>query len=195
MASRAVATLILYLVRHAPTLPNAERRYPGDGEDAPLSPEGRSLASSLRLPTDAAAFTSPGRRARETAALAGFRQAVPAPALREARFGVMAGRTWAELEGTFGEAPRAWIDALADPISDAGPPGGETGRSFHDRMQGWLAGLPEDGEVVAFTHAGPLQAALRLTVGLRAVATPPGTVATLRRAGGQWWLTALRPPD
>ncbi|WP_102127206.1 histidine phosphatase family protein [Deinococcus planocerae] len=187
--------LTLHLVRHAPTVPNAERRYPGEEEDAPLSLEGRALARSLRLPRAATAFTSPSLRARETAVLAGFHQAVPDPALLEAHFGVMAGRTWGELEETFGEAPRAWIDALADPDSDAGPPGGETGRVFHARVRAWLAGLPESGEVVAFTHAGPLQAALRLTVGLRAVATPPGTVATLRRAGGHWWLTALRPPD
>nr|WP_246580749.1 histidine phosphatase family protein [Deinococcus aestuarii] len=187
--------MTLHLVRHAPTVPNAQRRYPGEDEDAPLSPEGRALARTLRLPTDAAAFTSPSRRARETAALAGFHQPVPTPALLEARFGVMAGRTWAELEAAFGEAPRAWIDALADPDSDGGPPGGETGRGFHARVRDWLAGLPESGEVVAFTHAGPMQAALRLTVGLRAVATPPGTAATLRRSDGHWWLTALRPPE
>ncbi|BDP40075.1 phosphoglycerate mutase [Deinococcus aetherius] len=186
--------LTLHLVRHAPTLPNAERRYPGEDEDAPLSPEGRDLARTLRLPTHAAAFTSPSRRARETAMLAGFTQAVPTPALAEARFGVIAGRTWAELEETFGDAPRAWIDALDDPGADGGAPGGETGRAFHARVWEWLATLPDSGEVVAFTHAGPVRAALRLTVGLRAVAAPPGTVATLRRAGEDWWLTALCPP-
>ncbi|MEF2279947.1 histidine phosphatase family protein [Deinococcus sp. YIM 134068] len=187
----AEAVLTLHLVRHAPTLPNAERRYPRGDEDAPLSVEGQTLARRLRLPTDAQPFTSPSRRARETAALAGFRHAVPTPALTEARFGVMAGHTWAELEAEFGDAPRGWIDALADPTSDHGPPGGETGRAFHARLQGWLEVLPAQGEIVAFTHAGPLHAALRLAVGLRAVATPPGTVATLRRAGGNWWLVGL----
>ncbi|WP_034388002.1 histidine phosphatase family protein [Deinococcus sp. YIM 77859] len=188
-------TLTLHLVRHAPTLPNVEGRYPRPDEDAPLSAAGRNLAAALRLPPGALAYTSPSRRARETAALAGFPQAVPVSALAEARFGVMAGRTWAELEAAFGEAPRAWIDGLADPHSDLGPPGGETGAAFHARLQTWLATLPERGEAVAFTHAGPLQAALRLTVGLRAVATPPGTVATLRRAGGHWWLTELTGPS
>lgn len=183
--------LTLHLVRHAPTRPNAERRYPGEDEDAPLSGEGRAVARSLRLPAGATAFTSPSRRTRETAAFAGFGHAAPTPALAEARFGVMAGHTWAELEARFGEAPRGWIDALADPTSDHGPPGGETGRAFHARLQGWLDALPTGGEAVAFTHAGPLHAALRLTVGLRAVATPPGTVATLRRVGGNWWLVGL----
>ncbi|TDE85023.1 histidine phosphatase family protein [Deinococcus sp. S9] len=185
--------LTLYLVRHAPTRPNAERRYPHWDEDAPLSGAGRDLAASLRLPLAARAFTSPSQRARETAALAGFPHAVPVSDLLEARFGVMAGRTWAELEAAFGAAPRAWIDALADPHSDLGPPEGETGRALHGRVQRWLAALPPTGEVVAFTHAGVVLAALRLTVGLRAAEVAPGGVATLRRAGADWWLVLGSP--
>lgn len=186
--------LTLHLVRHAPTLPNAQRRYPHPHEDAPLTPAGAELARRLDLPRSALAFTSPLGRARQTARLAGFPHAEAAPALAEASFGVMAGHTWAELEAAYGDAPRAWIDALGDPGSPHGPPGGDTGQGFHTRVQGWLDTLPA-GEVVAFTHAGPLLAALRLTVNLSAVATPPGTVATLRREGGRWWLTALRPPS
>ncbi|WP_291431725.1 histidine phosphatase family protein [Deinococcus sp.] len=196
-------TLILHLIRHAPTLANAQRRYPHPHEDAPLTPAGVELARRLDLPRPdlprpdlprrALAFTSPLGRARQTARLAGFPHAAPTPALAEADFGVMAGHTWTELEAAHGEAPRTWIDALSDPHSLHGPPGGETGHSFHARVQAWLDDLPA-GEAVAFTHAGPLLAALRLTVGLSAAATPPGTVATLRRDGGHWWLTALRPP-
>lgn len=186
-------TLTLHLVRHAPTLPNAQRRYPHPHEDAPLTPAGEALARALDLPRSALAFTSPLGRARQTARLAGFPHAAPTAALAEADFGVMAGHTWAELEAQCGEAPRTWIDALGDPHSPHGPPGGDTGQGFHTRVQAWLDTLP-GGEGVAFTHAGPLLAALRLTVNLSAVATPPGTVATLRREGGHWWLTALRPP-
>ncbi|WP_199699700.1 histidine phosphatase family protein [Deinococcus sp. RM] len=185
--------LTLHLVRHAPTLPNAQRRYPHPREDAPLTPAGEALARRLDLPRHALAFTSPLGRARQTARLAGFPDALPHPALAEASFGVMAGHTWAELEAAHGDAPRAWIEALSDPASPHGPPGGDTGQGFHARVQGWLDTLPV-GEVVAFTHAGPLLAALRLAVNLSAVAAPPGTVATLRREAGHWWLTALRPP-
>ncbi|KEF34735.1 phosphoglycerate mutase [Deinococcus sp. RL] len=186
--------LTLWLVRHAPTPPNAERRYPHENEDAGLSGEGRALAASLRLPPQALALTSPSRRARETAALAGFPHAAPTPALAEARFGVMAGQTWAELEGRLGDLPRSWIEALADPAADHGPPGGETGRTFHARVQGWLETLPSGGEVVACTHAGVILAALRLTVGLRAAEVPPGGVVILKRASGGWWLTRLGGP-
>lgn len=190
-----LSVLTLHLIRHAPTAPNAARRYPREGEDAPLSPEGETLAAALRLPpTTATAFTSPARRARQTAALAGFPGATVVAALREADFGLMAGHTWDELEAAHGDLPRAWIDGLGNPGSDAGPPGGETGRAFHARLQRWLDTLPEGGEVVAFTHAGPLHALLRLSVGLRAVETPPGAVATLRRAGDAWWLVNLAGP-
>ncbi|MHA0042576.1 histidine phosphatase family protein [Deinococcus sp. PEB2-63] len=185
--------LTLHLVRHAPTLPNAQRRYPHPHEDAPLTDAGEALARALDLPRAALAFTSPLGRARQTARLAGFPDALPHPALAEADFGVMAGHTWADLETAHGDAPRAWIDALSDPTSPHGPPGGDTGQGFHARVQAWLDTLPA-GEVVAFTHAGPLLAALRLTVNLSAVAAPPGTVATLRREGKHWWMTALRPP-
>lgn len=186
--------LTLHLVRHAPTPPNAERRYPREGEDAPLSEPGRTLAASLRLPPGVLALTSPSLRARQTATLAGFPQAIPVPALTEARFGVMAGRTWAELEAEFGEAPWGWIEGLADPGANLGPPGGETGRGFHARIDTWLSSLPGTAEVAAFTHAGVILAALRLTVGLRAAEVRPGGIVTLRRAGEDWWLIRLTAP-
>jgi alpha-ribazole phosphatase len=194
--------LTLHLIRHAPTLPNVQRRYPHAGEDAPLSEMGRTLAASLTgtlladtLPASALAYTSPARRARETAALAGFPHAQAAPALQEAHFGVMAGHTWAELEAQYGTAPRDWIEALSDPDSDSGPPGGETGRSFHTRLQAWLDALPHAGTVIAFTHAGPLLALLRLTVSLKAAEIAPGGRAVLKRSGQAWWLAHLSSPS
>jgi alpha-ribazole phosphatase len=189
-------TLTLFLVRHAPTAPNALRRYPHADEDAALSSQGRLLAARLKLPRDAAAFVSPSLRTRETAALAGFPHAVPVPGLAEANFGVMAGQTWSELEARYGDRPRHWIEALAEPAADDGPPGGETGHGFHARVQRWLGALPDAGEVIAFAHAGPMLAALRLCVGLRAAEIAPGGVAVVRRAEGHWWLSELRlaPP-
>ncbi|MFC6667825.1 histidine phosphatase family protein [Deinococcus radiopugnans] len=130
-------TLTLYLVRHAPTAPNAERRYPRADEDAPLSPTGRAVAAGLRLPSHALALTSPSLRARQTAELAGFPDAVSTSALCEAQFGVMGGRTWAELEAQFGDAPRGWIDALGEPTSETGPPGARRAMNF---MPGFNAG-------------------------------------------------------
>ncbi|MGY2892399.1 histidine phosphatase family protein [Deinococcus sp. UYEF24] len=184
--------LDLYLIRHASTVPNAEKRYPQAGEDAPLSLLGEGQAAALRLPTGTV-FSSPARRTVQTARLAGFTEIQTAPALFEANFGVMAGRTWAELEAAHGTAPARWITALSDPASLDGPPEGESGAAFHARVQGWLHTLPESGTVLAFTHLGPLLTALRLTVGLRAAEAPPCSVAHLRRSGADWWLVSLTP--
>lgn len=192
--------LDLYLIRHASTAPNAEKRYPLAGEDALLSNLGRRQATALRLPTGMT-YSSPSARCLETAELAGCRAVQRVPELREARFGVMAGHTWAELESAHGHAPAGWIAALGDPASGGGPPGGESGADFHGRVGQWLNTLPDSGTVLAFTHLGPLLAATRLAVGLRAAEVPVCGVAHLRRSaasqGADWWLVSLLPgpPD
>lgn len=185
--------LDLYLIRHGQTAPNAEKRYPKLGEDAPLSDAGVQQARALHLPTGRR-YSSPARRCLQTATHAGHPQPEVVPALREADFGVMAGHTWAELEVEHGSAPAGWIAALTDPDSPGGPPGGESGAEFHARILGWLADL-EDGTALAFTHLGPVLAALRVTVGLRAAEVPPCTVVHLRRSGGGWWLVQVRPGE
>lgn len=179
--------LTLRLVRHGATAPNAQRRYPHPAEDAPLSPEGEAQARALTLPAADLVYSAPALRARQTAALAGHPHPTLAPALAEADFGVLAGHTWPELEVQYGQAPHSWLLALGDPASHDGPPGGESGQVFHARLAGWLTGLPAAGEVLVFTHHGPILALLRLTVGLQAAAVAPGRVVTLRRVGDVWW--------
>ena len=188
--------LDLYLVRHGQTVPNAQRRYPLPGDDAGLSETGERQAARLILPIGTVigtVYSSPARRAVQTAQLAGYPDPQTVPELTEAQFGVMAGHTWAELEVRFGDAPTGWTSALSDPESHLGPPGGETGAGFHTRIQGWLRRLPDSGTVLAFTHLGLVLAVLRLTVGLRAAEVPNGSVAHLRRSGSDWWLVSLMP--
>lgn len=182
--------LNLYLIRHASTVPNAEKRYPLTGEDAPLSSLGERQAAALNLPAGMV-FSSPACRAVQTARLAGYTDLQTTPELSEANFGVMAGHTWAELEAAHGPAPLNWIAALSDPASLEGPPQGESGATFHARVGGWLNGLPGDGTVLAFTHLGPVLAALRLCVGLHAAELSSCGVAHLRRSGKDWWLVSL----
>ncbi|WP_293914810.1 histidine phosphatase family protein [Deinococcus sp.] len=182
--------LDLYLIRHAQTERNAQGRYPAAGEDPALSADGETQAGRLPLiPGDL--WSSPARRCLQTAALASY----PAPrvesALLEADFGVMAGHTWAELEAEYGDAPRLWTEGLADPTSAAGPPGGESGEQFHDRIQRWLGELPDTGSVVAFSHAGVILAALRLCLNLSAASVQHAKVTHLRRSGGTWWIERL----
>ena len=184
--------LDLYLIRHAQTRPNAEKRYPLPTEDAPLSRLGEEQAAALTLPAGTA-FSSPARRTVQTARLAGYTDLQTTTKLAEADFGIMAGRTWAELEADYGPAPTDWIAALSDPASLHGPLDGESGTAFHARVQTWLTTLPASGTVLAFTHLGPVLAILRLTVGLRAAELPPCSVAHLRRSLEDWWLVSLTP--
>ncbi len=183
-------TLDLYLIRHAQTPRNAEGRYPARQDDAALTPEGERQARTLRLPPAAQIWSSPARRCLQTATLAGVIAPQLSPALLEADFGEMAGHTWSELETRYGPQPRQWIDALSDPTSESGPPGGETGQAFHGRVQSWLDALPDE-TTLALTHAGFVLAALRLTVNLSAARIHHARVTHLRRVGGAWWLEGL----
>lgn len=184
--------LTLHLVRHAPTLPNAEKRYPRPGEDAPLTKEGELMAAELQLPQHATCFTSPSTRTKQTAAYAGFSQTTTTDDLAEANFGIMAGQTWSELQNTYDLLPIHWLEALRNPTLDFGPPRGETGLKFHARLQKWLETLPNQGDVVAFTHAGPILGILRLTVSLQAAQASPCAVVTLNRAEHDWWLSSMQ---
>ncbi|MBB6097743.1 broad specificity phosphatase PhoE [Deinobacterium chartae] len=178
----------LWLVRHGHTADNARGRYP-DG-DPGLSPEGYRQARALRALRSfdfERVLSSPAARSLETARHAGFTPA-PADTLREADFGVMAGLSWSELEGRHGDLPRRWIEGLLDPRGDQGPPGGESGRSFHARVAHLLA---LEGRTLAFTHAGPIRALLRLTLDLSAVDLAPGSLTVLRRMGDTWGLSKL----
>jgi alpha-ribazole phosphatase len=185
--------LDLYLIRHGATVPNAEKRYPLLAEDAPLSDEGSQQATLLKLPAGTV-YSSPAARCVQTATLAGYTDIQLVPALTEADFGIMAGHTWAALETEYSSAPAGWIAGLTDPESLLGPPEGETGAGFHARVAGWLSDLG-NGTVLAFTHLGPVLAALRLTVGLKAAELPPCTVVHLRRSGADWWLVSLTPAE
>lgn len=185
--------LTLHLVRHAPTLPNAEKRYPRLEEDAPLTQEGEQMAAELKLPQNATCFTSPSTRTKQTATRAGFLQFKTTENLAEANFGIMAGQTWSELQNTYDMLPMHWLEALRNPTLDFGPPRGETGLKFHARLQRWLDVLPHKGNVVAFTHAGPILGILRLTVSLKAAQALPCSVVTLNRVEHDWWLSSMQP--
>ncbi|HEX6037561.1 histidine phosphatase family protein [Longimicrobium sp.] len=109
-----MSTVRLYLVRHGETAWNAHNLWQGT-MDVPLSPRGRRQADALRealapVPFDAA-YTSPLRRARETAdrVLAG-RALAPTvvPALRELCYGLRQG--WGVAARARSGLDRAWRD-------------------------------------------------------------------------------------
>jgi broad specificity phosphatase PhoE len=132
----------LVLVRHLePDERIAGRAY--GALDVPLSPEARSeaeqLADSLGTIELAAVFSSPLRRALETAAPIAARQGVTPQVhegLREIDFGELEGERFEDVERGRPELFRAWMD---DPTSVVFP-GGE---SFADLRRRALAAAEE----------------------------------------------------
>ena len=161
-----MATTIV-LVRHGETDWNRERRYQGHA-DTPLNEAGRAqaaeLADTLRGEGLGTVYTSPLRRASETAAIVAARLELdvrPLEALREIHVGDWEGLTVDEVKQRYPES------AVAD--WHAGWPGGETYDELSARVLPALVGLGDahpDERVLAVTHAGPVRAALAAAMGL-----------------------------
>jgi probable phosphoglycerate mutase len=160
--------LRLALVRHGPTLWNAQGRIQGK-TDIPLSEEGVSQMARLRLPQDfssARAFVSPLQRARQTAALLGIENPVIDARLAEHDWGDWEGLTREEILARDGP------EALSHAGLNLHPPGGESTRTFVARVDEFLGDVVKgEGDAVAVTHRGVLRAAYAIASGWN-MATP-----------------------
>jgi probable phosphoglycerate mutase len=159
----------LLLVRHAPTVWNAEGRLMGRA-DPPLSARGRAVLATWRLPAafaGAPVLTSPLRRARQTAAA--FGEAAVEPRLIEMDWGAWEGRRLAELRRADPQGTAA-VEALGP---DLRPPGGERPRDVARRLTGLFADLAGGGRRVLVTHKGVLRGALALATGWDYRTQPP----------------------
>lgn len=142
----------LYLARHGATEWSLNGRHTGS-TDLPLLPEGEEEARHLRpflarlgIKT---AFVSDRNRARRTAELAGFPDAVVTPLLREADYGDYEGLTSAQIH-----AVRPGWEIYHD-----GCPGGETPDEIYARTREALALLDgKPGPAVFFSHGHFLRA-------------------------------------
>jgi 2,3-bisphosphoglycerate-dependent phosphoglycerate mutase len=159
----------LLLVRHGETSWNRESRFQGHA-DPPLNEVGRrqaaELAATLAHEELAAVYSSPLRRALETAeAIAAARglSAVAVDGLREVDVGSWQGLTRPEVERRFPEQFRRWLDYGA---------GWDDGESYEEVDVRVIASLRElavrhEGErIVAVTHGGPIRAALARSEGI-----------------------------
>ncbi len=168
----------LWLVRHGATEWSATGRHTGR-TDIALTESGRREAASLFRPLDrqpfAAAFTSPLGRARETARLAGFANAVVLDDLREWDYGVYEGRTTAEIR----EDLPGW-SVWRDPV-----PEGETLAAVAERVAAVLSQCDGiDGRVVLFAHAHVLRILTACVLGLapetgRVLGLDPASVSVI----------------
>lgn len=165
--SRVVTTLVL--VRHGETDWNRDNRFQGHA-DPPLNETGRrqarALAAGLRGEPFAALYTSPLRRARETAEILGAELALEpgeASSLMEVDVGSWSGLTRSEVEARFPDGFARWL---------AYGHGWDDGETYAELGARVVAGLSRFGErhaegiVVAVTHGGPIRSALAAADGV-----------------------------
>ena len=159
----------IVLVRHGETDWNRDNRFQGHA-DPPLNEAGRAqaleLAERLASEPTAALYTSPLRRARETALIIARRLELDAnvnDALKEVDVGSWSGLTRTEVESRFPEGFSRWLDY------DHGWDDGETyedlGRRVVEGLRGIARAHPRES-VVAITHGGPIRSALALSDGV-----------------------------
>jgi len=156
--------MIVAFLRHGSTAWNEEGRMQGR-HDIPLSKRGRAEVRAWRLPADVGGpaaesvqwYSSPLRRAVETAEILCGATPLTEPALIEMDWGDWEGFGLDELRRRFGDAfARNEAAGL-----DFRPPGGESPRDVRDRVVRWLGEIAARGRpVVAVTHKGVLRAVL-----------------------------------
>lgn len=144
--------MVLYLVRHGATEWSKNGRHTGV-TDLPLLPEGeddaRRMASRLAGHEFASVITSPRQRARRTAELAGFPDAVVDEDLVEWGYGEYEGISTVQIR----ETDPGWS------IWTGYTPGGETADEIAARLDRVIARARAcDGDVLAFAHGHCLRA-------------------------------------
>ncbi len=155
----------LIFVRHAET--EMAGTFCGHA-DPPVNAAGhRQIEAMLEglaaVPCDAV-YCSDLRRARETAEAVAKFYGVPCverTGLREIGFGAWEGLGWEQIEALDAEFAARWIAEYPHLAA----PGGETFRSFQERVARELAFLLQESEqrrIVAVTHAGVMRTVLQM---------------------------------
>ena len=163
-----MATTIV-LVRHGETDWNRENRFQGHANprlnDAGRE-QARTLAEELGSETFAAVYTSPLRRAAETAAIIGTELGFPPvenASLMEVDVGSWSGLTRTEVMARFPDGFARWLEYGH---------GWEDGETYDELGERVVAGLSSIGAnhpneaVVAVTHGGPIRSALAAAKGI-----------------------------
>jgi broad specificity phosphatase PhoE len=164
----SVATTIV-LVRHGETDWNRDNRFQGHA-DPPLNDVGRqqarALAGELSSRPFVAAYTSPLRRAAETAAILGDALQLELhsdASLMEVDVGSWSGLTRADVEARFPLGYARWLEY------GHGWDDGETYDELGARVVSGLVRIGREhdgGDVLAVTHGGPIRSALAAAEGV-----------------------------
>jgi probable phosphoglycerate mutase len=142
----------LTVVRHGETEWSRDGRHTGR-TDIPLTQSGRTIAGQLSEALDgrtyALVLTSPMRRARDTAAIAGFPDAVVDEDLREWDYGDYEGRTTEDIRDSGNPDWFLWDD---------GVPNGERLSDVAARADRVIERVRAvDGDILAFAHGHVLR--------------------------------------
>jgi broad specificity phosphatase PhoE len=159
----------LVLVRHAETDWNRESRFQGHA-DPPLNENGRrqaeALAAELRGEVFGGAYTSPLRRAHDTASIVAdalHLELVTDETLKEVDVGSWTGLTRAEVEQRFPAGFARWLEY------GHGWDDGESYDELGARVVAGLLSISEahpNGSVLVVTHGGPIRSALAAASGV-----------------------------
>ncbi len=160
---------MILLARHGETKENRERRFQGQN-DVPLSETGIEQAHALAAqaaaedPPVVALYTSPQRRARQTADIVGAKLGLQARVderLKEVHVGDWEGRLKDDVER---DDPEAWA-AFRAAGEDFRFPGGESFHEQQERVIEALVDVTQRGELPALLvcHRGVIRAALAHT--------------------------------
>ena len=150
------------MARHGETDWNRDQRFQGHA-DPPLNDIGReqarALATSLAEERLDAVYSSPLRRAAETAAIVAARfglEVRPLEGLREVDVGSWSGLTRTEVERAFPDGYRRWLDFGHG--WDDGESYEDLGRRVLETLASVAARHP-GGRILVVTHGGPIRAA------------------------------------
>lgn len=191
------------LIRHGETQETTERRYPSL-KDLPLNDRGRfqadALSRSLQRVALAAVFSSPSRRAQETAAPLVIQQKLElriVPELLEMGFGHLGGLSLDEAAVSFPVALKSWLD---NPFEVTLPEGeafldfvGRVRRARQQIMRSWAGqtiGVVTHGGVIAVWRC--LEEGRPWSDFWRSIPAP-ATGIWLIRAEGQVRMETFRP--
>lgn len=150
----------VYLFRHGETVYTPEYRYLGV-TDLPLSGSGRKKLRAIDGLSPHVVYTSPMKRAKETADIF-FPDVpqIPVDGLEEMNFGVFEGRNYKEMEHD--EQYRKWVDSGCEDRC----PGGETRAEFTERVVKAFIPLADRAveenadELTIVAHGGTIMAIL-----------------------------------
>lgn len=151
----------LYLVRHGETEWSRSGQHTGT-TDLELTELGRHQASRLKAPLSTfhfdAVYSSPRRRARETARLAGFTDSEIRDELAEWNYGEFEGRTSDEIREHYPD----WV-IWRGPV-----PGGESGDEVMARLGKFITDVraSEHEKVLVFAHGHSLRVLTLAWLGL-----------------------------